>query len=358
MKEKILMKGNEALAEAAILAGCRFYAGYPITPQSEIPEYLAKRMPQAGGVFIQAESEISAANMIYGAGGAGARAMTSSSSPGISLKQEAISSLAAAEVPCVIVNMGRGGPGLGSIQGAQSDYFQSTKGGGHGDYRLLVFAPNSVQEMVDLTITAFDRADFYRNPALILGDGVIGQMMEPVLLPEAIDPESLPSKEWCAVGVKDRAKTNVVNTLYLNPEACEKHNMDLQEKYRQISVAETRWEEINTIDAEWVIVAYGISSRVALTVMQTAREKGMKIGIFRPITLWPFPKEALAHLAGRVKGFLVVEQSAGQMVEDVQLVVGDKKPIGFYGRPGGVLPKPAEILAYLEKFISEQGGQK
>ena len=358
MKEKILMKGNEALAEAAILAGCRFYAGYPITPQSEIPEYLAKRMPQAGGVFIQAESEIAAANMIYGAGGAGARAMTSSSSPGISLKQEAISTLAAAEVPCVVVNMGRGGPGLGSIQGAQSDYFQSTKGGGHGDYRLLVFAPNSVQEMVDLTVTAFDRADFYRNPALILGDGVIGQMMEPVLLPEAIDPKSLPKKEWCAVGTNGRTKTNVVNSLYLNPEACERHNLDLQEKYRKISESEVRWEEINTEDADWVIVAYGISSRMALTVMQTAREKGLKVGIFRPITLWPFPKAALKELSERVKGFLVVEQSAGQMLEDVQLVVGDRKPISFYGRAGGILPKPMEILAHLEEFIKEQGGQK
>lgn len=356
MKEKILMKGNEAMAEAAILAGCRFYAGYPITPQSEVPEYLAKRMPQEKGTFIQAESEIAAINMVYGAASSGSRAMTSSSSPGISLKQEGISTLAGAEVPCLVVNIGRAGPGLGSIQGAQCDYFQATKGGGHGDYRLLVFAPNSVQEMVDLTIAAFERADFYRNPSMILGDGVIGQMMEPVLLPDPV--ASLPEKKWAAVGMGDRENTNVINSLYLAADKCEVHNLDLQEKYRVMEASEARWEELYTEDAEWIIVAYGISSRVALTVCQKAQGKGIKVGIFRPITLWPYPTKALQTLAKKVKGFLVVEQSAGQMVEDVRLAIGNEQPISFYGRMGGVLPKPDDILQHLEAFIQNEGGRK
>lgn len=355
MKEKVLMKGNEALAEAAIIAGCRHYFGYPITPQTEIPEYLARRMPQVDGVFLQAESELASINMVYGAAGAGARVMTSSSSPGISLMQETISTIAAAELPCVIVNISRGGPGLGSIQGAQSDYLQSTKGGGHGDYRLLVLAPNSVQEMADLTVLAFDRADHYRTPVLLLGDGVVGQMMEPVILPEPVI--EFPLKPWASSGCKGRADTNIINSLYLNAEQCERHNLDLQAKYKEIAQKEIRWEEKETEDAEWLLVAYGISSRIALTVLQKAREEGMKVGIFRPITLWPFPSEALAKVSKRIKGILVIEQNAGQMIEDVRLAVGEKVPIDFHGRMGGVLPEPYEILEQLKNFIQQEGGE-
>ena len=355
MKEKVLMKGNEALAEAAILAGCRFYAGYPITPQSEIPEYLAKRMPQVEGLFLQAESEIASINMVYGAAGAGGRAMTSSSSPGISLMQETISSLAAAELPCLIVNMARGGPGLGSIQGAQSDYIQSTRGGGHGDYRLFVLAPNSAQEMIDLTFLAFERADFYRIPALILGDGTLGQMMEPVEFPDPIT--SQPARDWAATGFSGREERNIINTLYLGKGECEDHNVKLQAKYRLMEANEVRWEEIGTEDAEWVIVAYGISSRIALSAMQMGREKGLKIGIFRPITLWPFPVEPLKALIPKVKGFISVEQSAGQLIEDIRLTVEGAKPVGFYGRPGGSMLRADEVLTYVEKFIEEQGGR-
>ena len=355
MKEKVLMKGNEAIAEAAIIAGCRHYFGYPITPQTEIPEYLARRMPQVDGVFLQAESELASINMVYGAAGAGARAMTSSSSPGISLMQETISTLAAAELPCVVVNISRGGPGLGSIQGAQSDYLQSTKGGGHGDYRLLVLAPNSVQEMADLTVIAFDRADHYRTPVLLLGDGVIGQMMEPVILPEPVT-EILP-KLWASSGTKGRAETNVINSLYLNAEQCEQHNLDLQAKYQEIKRKEVRWEERGTEDAEWLLVAYGISSRIALTVMQKAWEEGLGVGIFRPITLWPFPSEALANVSKKIKGILIIEQNAGQMIEDVRLAVGEELPIDFHGRMGGVLPEPYEILEQLKKFVQQEGGE-
>lgn len=355
MKEKVLMKGNEAMAEAAILAGCRFYAGYPITPQSEVPEYLARRMPEVNGTFLQAESEVASINVIYGAAGSGARAMTSSSSPGYSLMQEGMSTLAGAEVACVVANIGRAGPGLGAIQGAQGDYFQVTKGGGHGDYRLLVYAPNSVQEMVDYTIKAFDRADHYRAPVMLLGDGVIGQMMEPVLLPDPI--ESLPEKDWAAKGQGTREHINIINSLHLNIVELEKHNLKLQAKYEEMKKHETLWEEIYLEDAEWVLIAYGISSRVALTVAQKAREQGLKVGVFRPITLFPFPTEALQKVSARVKGFLVVEQSAGQMIEDVKLSVGLDKPVEFYGKMGGLLPDPEEILAHL-KEMQQEGGRK
>lgn len=341
MKESILMKGNEAIGEGLILAGCRHYFGYPITPQTEIPEYLAKRLPEAGGVFLQAESEIAAINMVYGTASAGKRVMTTSSSPGISLKQEGISSIAAAELPCVIVNVGRGGPGVGTIQGSQSDYFQSTKGGGHGDYRLLVLAPNSVQEMIDFTLLAFDRADHYRTPVLILSDGIIGQMMEPVTLPAPVT--DLPAKPWACTGCEGRSPQHITS-LYLQAEKCEAHNKALQAKYAAIAAKETRWEEIQTEDADVVLVAYGISSRIALTVVQKARAEGLKVGLFRPITLWPFPSKAIEALAGKGAKFLVVEQSAGQMVEDVRLAANCKAEVAFHGRMGGILPRPADIM--------------
>jgi len=345
MSKQILMKGNEAIAEAAILAGCRHYFGYPITPQTEIPEYLSRRLPQVDGVFVQAESEIAAINMVYGAAAAGVRAMTSSSGPGLSLKQETLSSLAAAELPCVVVNISRGGPGIGTIQGAQGDYFQSTRGGGHGDYRLLVLAPASVQELVDLTVLAFDRADAYRNPVLILGDGVLGQMMEPVTLPGPVS--SLPEKPWAASGERGRGHTNTITTLYLQTGPCEAHNRHLQDKYARMAEAEVRWQEYETEDADLILVAFGISARIAMSAMHEARQAGLKVGVFRPVSLWPFPYAPLAGLARKAKGFLVVEQNAGQMVEDVRLAVECLAPVRFHGRTGGSLPDPGDILAEL-----------
>ena len=354
MKEQVLMKGNEAIGEGLILAGCRHYFGYPITPQTEIPEYLAKRFPEIGGVFVQAESEIASINMVYGAAAAGMRVMTSSSSPGISLKQEGISTLAAAELPCVIVNICRGGPGVGTIQAAQSDYFQSTKGGGHGDYRLLVFAPNSVQELMDFTILAFDRADHYRMPVLILGDGITGQMMEPVTFPDPIDPKTLPKKPWSCTGCEGR-EPNIITSLYLQAPRCEAHNKDLQAKYAEVAKNELRWEEINLDDADIVIVAYGISSRIALTAIQKARAEGIKVGMLRPVTLWPFPYEPIRKLAEQGKKFLVCEQSAGQMVEDVRLAANGKGEVSFYGRMGGVLLNQQEILDTIRDLSRNKG---
>lgn len=351
---KQLMKGNEAIGEAAITAGCRYFFGYPITPQNELPQFMSRRMPQVDGVFLQAESEVAAINMVYGAAGAGARVMTSSSSPGISLKQEGISYIAGAELPCVIVNIIRGGPGLGGIQPAQSDYFQATKGGGHGDYRLLVYAPASVQEMVDLTMEAFDAADYYRNPVMILGDGVLGQMMEPVefKLPQGRD---LPAKDWATVpGPKDR-KPNVINSLAMQAEKLEQHNMKLQEKYRQITEKEQRYELFNCEDAELVFVAYGTTARIVKSAIRTLREEGIKAGLLRPITLWPYPQKAFDQLPQSVKHFLAVEMSAGQMVEDVRLAVNGQKPVHFYGRTGGMIPSPVEII---EKAKAVLGGGK
>ncbi len=343
MSGKILMKGNEAIAEAAILAGCRNYYGYPITPQSEIAEYLAWRMFEVDGVFLQAESEIAAISMVFGAAACGARAMTSSSGPGLCLKQETISHMAATEIPCLIVNVARGGPGLGSIQGAQSDYFQATRGGGNGDYSLIVYAPNSVQEMVDYTMLAFAKGDQYRIPVLMLSDGVIGQMMEPVALP---GPETdFPEKPWAARGYD--GKTRVHESFFLDSGDCEAHNIYLQEKYATITARETRWEASCVEDADLVLVAYGICSRICLTVMDAAREEGLKVGLVRPITLWPFPDKPLRALAEQGRRFLVVEQSAGQMVTDVRLAIGDRAHLEFYGRTGGVLPKSGEILARL-----------
>ncbi len=352
MSEKILMKGNEAIGEAAVVAGCRHYFGYPITPQSELIEYMARRMPQVEGVFLQAESEISAINMVYGASAAGCRVMTSSSSPGVSLKQEGISYLNGAQLPCVVVNMQRGGPGLGSIQPGQADYFQATKGGGHGDYHNIVLAPNSVQEMADITIDAFDIADKWRNPVMLLGDGALGQMMEPVEFRES--KSSSVEKPWATTGLRGRTAHNIVNSLFLQPDLMENHNHVLQAKYKKIAEAETRWESIQTEDAELIVSAYGITSRIAQTAMTKARAAGVKVGMIRPITLWPFPEKPIAEAARTAKSFLVFEMSAGQMVEDVKLAVNGACPVHFYGRTGGMLPTPKELY---EKIMSVARGE-
>ena len=350
MAEQILMKGNEAIAEAAVRAGCRFFAGYPITPQNEIPEYMARRLWEVGGAFIQAESEVSAVNMVYGAAGAGARAMTSSSSPGISLKQEGISYMAGAELPALVVNMVRAGPGLGGIQPAQGDYFQATKGGGHGDYRMVVFVPASVQEAIDLVGEAFEIAERYRNPVMILGDAVLGQMMEPVTLPEPVDLSKIPQKTWATTGTGGARTPNVINSLYLDAELCEKHNFKLQEKYRQMAEREVRFEELNVDDADIILTAYGTSARVAVSAMKRARAEGLKVGMIRPITAWPFPYEPFRKASERVKAFLDVEMSAGQMIEDVRLAVQDRAPIFFYNRMGGMVPTPKAVLEEIRKI--------
>jgi len=357
MSEKVLMKGNEAIGEAAVLAGCRYYFGYPITPQSELPAYLAKRLPEVEGVFLQAESEVSAINMVYGAAGAGARVMTSSSSPGVSLKQEGISYIAAAELPCLIVNVVRGGPGLGNISPAQSDYFQATRGGGHGDYRTLVLAPNSVQEMSDLTIRGFELADAFRNPVLVLVDGVLGQMMEPVLLPEPTDYDKN-SKKWALSGKSPNRDRNLCTTIFLDVDQLEQHNWHLYQKYQVISDEFTtgKWKDYScelheTEDAEIILVGYGIISRILKTVVEKCRKRGIKAGLVRPISLWPFPTKAIAELAPKTKQFLVVEMSTGQMVEDVKLAVDGKKPVYFFGRTGGTIPSDFEILNEVDKIV-------
>lgn len=351
---KVLMKGNEAIAEAAIQAGCRFFFGYPITPQNEIPAYMAKRLPKEGGTFLQAESEVAAINMVYGASGAGARVMTSSSSPGISLKQEGISYIAGAQLPCVIVNIVRGGPGLGGIQPAQSDYFQAVKGGGHGDYHLVVYAPATIQEAVDVTMTAFDVADQYRTPVMILGDGMLGQMMEPVEFNEP-KKRDLPEKTWATTGCDGSRERNIVNSLYLNPAELEAVVIKMFEKYEEIKKNETMVEIYNCDDAQIIIAAYGTTSRIAKSVIETAAKKGIKVGLIRPITVWPFPTETFENYADRnhVKAFLSVEMSMGQMVEDVRLAVNGKKPVYFTGRTGGMVPTPKEILAKIDSIMEE-----
>lgn len=348
------MKGNEACAEAVIQAGCRFYAGYPITPQNEIPEYMSWRMSEVGGVFIQAESELAAINMVYGASAAGERAMTSSSSPGISLMQEGISYLAGAELPAVIVNMQRGGPGLGNISGSQADYFQAVKGGGHGDYRLLVLAPYSVQELWDLTMLAFDKADEYRNPVIILGDGVIGQMMEPIYQKPYIAPENLPPKTWAVTGAKGR-KPHVIKSLYMGEGELERRNYILQAKYKMMKEKEVRAEEFMTENAEILLVAFGIAARVCLSAIRELRRAGIKAGLLRPVTLWPFPEERLRELSRKIKRFLVVELNAGQMLEDVRLSIRDGE-IFFYGRPGGALISPLEVKNKVIELIEIKSG--
>ena len=352
MAEKVLMKGNEAIAEAAIKAGCRHYFGYPITPQTEIAAYMAKRMPKIGGVFLQAESEVSAINMVYGVAGTGYRVMTSSSSPGISLKQEGISYIAGADLPALIVNVQRGGPGLGGIQPSQSDYFQSVKGGGHGDYRLIVLTPASVQEMADLTILAFDLAEKYRVPAMLLADGTMGQMMEPVELPEV---EYTPKEQdWTVRGTEMKRKHNIINSLYLSPEELERTNFERFERYKQIEENEVRYEEFMMEDAEYCVVAFGIASRVSKNAVIAARNMGIKVGMIRPITIWPFPVKPIAEAANKVKSFLSVELSMGQMIEDVKLASECKKPVYLCNRVGGMIPTPEQVLESIKKMA---GGQ-
>jgi len=349
--EKKFMTGNEAIAEAAIQAGCRYFFGYPITPQNEIPEYMSKRLPEVGGVYLQAESEVAAINMLFGAAGTGARVMTSSSGPGISLMQEGISFLVAAHLPCVIVNIMRGGPGLGGIQPSQSDYFQATKGGGHGDYNLLVLAPYTVQEAVSLTIEAFDLADKYRNPVMILGDGYLGQMMEPAEFKKTAPPK-LPTKTWALTGAKGRPP-NIIRTLYLDPEALEKVNLEINRKIQRMIKNEVRVETYQTDDAEVVIAAYGIVARIAKTAIKVLREKGIKVGMVRPITVFPFPYETFEKVANKVEKFLVAEMSFGQMLEDVKLGICGKAQIKFYGRTGGMVPSYEEIVTETEKLVKE-----
>jgi len=350
MSKKILMGGNEAVGEAAIQANCRYYFGYPITPQNELTAYMARRLPQVGGVFLQSESELAAISMVYGAAAAGVRAMTSSSSPGISLKQEGISYLAGAELPAVIVNIVRGGPGLGNIAPAQSDYFQATRGGGHGDYRTIVLAPSTVQEMFDLTRLAFDLADQYRHPVIILGDGLLGQMMEPIEIRPPHAPRLTPTeKPWALTGAKGRPH-RLIRSLYLGEGVLEKHNQRLQERYRKISREEGRYEAISLEDAEVVLVAYGTSARISRAALARGRKESLKVGMLRPITLWPFPSDVMSRVASRTKAFLVVEMSAGQMVEDVRLAVEGKCPIHFYGRMGGEVPTAEEILEEIKKI--------
>lgn len=338
---KVLMKGNEALAEGAIRAGCKAFFGYPITPQNEVPSYFAEHLPKNGGVFLQAESEVSAINMVYGAAGAGVRVMTSSSSPGISLKAEGISYIAAAELPCVIVNIVRCGPGLGGILPGQGDYFQATKGGGHGDYRLIVLAPGSVQEMADLAREAFRLAEKWNNPVMILGDGILGQMMEPVEFAE--NPLPAVEKPWATTGAKGR-KPNVVNTLDIVGESLEKRNFELVKKYERIRAEEQQWQEINTEDADLILVGYGTVARIARSAMEMAREKGLKVGLIRPITLFPFPDKAFEQVKSKGTDLLVVELSAGQMIEDVKLAVNGNCRVDFYNRMGGMVPTPQEIV--------------
>ena len=347
MAEKVLMKGNEAIAEAAIRAGCRHYFGYPITPQTEIAAYMAKRMPKIGGTFLQAESEIAAINMVYGVAGAGFRVMTSSSSPGVSLKQEGISYIAGSDLPALIVNVQRGGPGLGGIQPSQSDYFQATKGGGHGDYHLIVLAPASVQEMADLTVKAFDLSDKYRIPAMLLADGTMGQMMEPVSL-EGITEHKV-EKPWAVTGTQMKRKHNIINSLYLKPEELEKINFARYERYAEVEKNEPMWEEYMMEDAEYCVVAYGIAARVSKNAVTAARANGVKVGLIRPITLWPFPTEALAAAAKKVKAFVSVELSMGQMIEDIRLATGCSRPVTLCNRAGGMIPDPEQVFEAIAK---------
>lgn len=350
---RVLMTGNDAIGEGAVRAGCDAYFGYPITPQNEITCFMARRMAELGRVFIQAESEIAAISMVYGVAAAGKRAMTSSSSPGISLKQEGISFLAAAEMPAVIVNVQRGGPGLGNIAPAQGDYFQAVKGGGHGDYHQIVLAPDSVQEMQDLTLLGFALADKYRNPAMILTDGRLGQMMEPLRLYTG-KPPRVPPKPWALTGAKGRA-ANMVRSLFLEDGALERHNLHLQKKYRRIAQHEVRYEERMTRECDILIVAYGTSARIAKGALDNARAAGIRVGLLRPITLWPFPSERIAKIAARTKGVLVVEMSAGQMVEDVRLAVRDAAPVYFAGRMGGAVPTVSDVVKVIKQISKATG---
>ena len=352
---KILMKGNEAFGKAAMVAGCKYFFGYPITPQSELPEYLSRELPAIGGTFVQAESEVAAINMVYGAGGCGARVLTSSSSPGIALKQEGITYCAGAEVPCVILNVVRGGPGLGSIQPSQSDYFMTTRGGGDGDYRTPVYAPASVQEACDMIMDAFDVAELYRTPVLVLLDGMIGQMMEPVDFDKPRKQRELPSKEgWATTGTKGKRKPNIINSLYLSPEILEEHNYHLQRKYDVIEANELQYEMDRTEDAELVFVAYGTMARVVKNCVNEMRAEGYKVGLIRPKTVWPYPYKAFDEIPA-CKNLFVIEMRLGQMVEDVKLGSNGRYPVHFYGRPGGMVPEPKEIIARAKEIM---GGVK
>ena len=347
MAQRVLMKGNEAIAEAAIRAGCRHYFGYPITPQTEIAAYMAKKMPKIGGVFLQAESEIASINMVYGAAATGCRVMTSSSSPGISLKSEGLSYIAGSDIPALVVNVQRGGPGLGGIQPSQSDYFQATKGGGHGDYRMIVLAPASVQEMASLTIKGFNLADKYLMTSMILADGTIGQMMEPISFEDA-EIEKY-EKPWALTGTEGKRKHNIVNSLYLQPDALEKTNFERYERYAIVEENEPMWEEYMMEDAEICVVAFGIASRVAKNAVVAARAEGIKVGLIRPITLWPFPKKALEKAADQVKSFVCVELNMGQMIEDVRLYTGCKKPVRGASKYPRISGSPDEVLASIRR---------
>ena len=354
MTEKVLMKGNEAIAEAAILAGCRYYFGYPITPQTEVAAYMAKRMPKIGGTFLQAESEVAAINMVYGVSSAGKRVMTSSSSPGISLKSEGLSYLAGSDLPALVVNVQRGGPGLGGIQPSQSDYFQATKGGGHGDYKMIVLAPASVQEMASLTVKGFDLADKYRMTSMILADGTMGQMMEPVSL-EKVEA-TVCEKPWAVTGTKGERKHNIVNSLSLVPEELERLNFARFERYKKVEENEVMYESFMMDDAEICVVAFGIAARVSKNAIVEARKKGVKVGMIRPITLWPFPKKALLDAAEKAHTFISVELSMGQMIEDIELAIKCKRPVMLCNRVGGMIPSPNMVLEAIEK--ADKGGRK
>ncbi|WP_066499289.1 3-methyl-2-oxobutanoate dehydrogenase subunit VorB [Abyssisolibacter fermentans] len=351
---KILMKGNEAIGAAAIKAGCRYFFGYPITPQNEVPEYMARELPKVGGVFLQAESEVAAINMVYGASGAGARVMTSSSSPGIALKQEGISYIAGAELPCVVVNVVRGGPGLGGIQPAQSDYYQATRGGGNGDYRMPVYAPSSIQETVDLIMGAFDVADQYRTPVMILADGMIGQMMEPIEFKEPKKRELAP-KTWATTGTKDERKPNIINSLFIDPQELEDHCIRLEKKYDLIAQNECLVEEYKLEGAEIVVAAYGTTSRIVKNAIDKCAELGIKVGLIRPITLWPFPFASFEKIEDTTKAVLTVEMSTGQMIDDVKIAMNGRMPVEFYGRTGGMVPTPDAIVEKIKKIV---GGEK
>lgn len=356
MSEKFLMKGNEAIAEAAIRNGCIHFFGYPITPQTEVSAYMSKVLPKIGGTFLQAESEIAAINMVLGAASCGIRAMTSSSSPGISLKSEGISYIAGSDLPCVIMNVMRGGPGLGGIQPSQADYWQATKALGHGDFQLLAFAPSTVQEIVDLIGTAFDLSDKYRVPALILADGMLGQMMEPVEFPEKKEPSNAANKPYATTGTGEKRKPNIVNSLYLKPDQLENTIIERYKRYDEIKKNEVRCEEYLTDDAEIITVAYGATARVVRSAVEQARAEGIKAGLIRPITIWPFPAENIAKAAEKVDEILVVEMSMGQMVEDVQLYANGKSNVSFFGRTGGIVPSPKEVLNEIRRL--SKGGNK
>ncbi len=353
MSERVLVKGNEALAEAAVRAGCRHFFGYPITPQTEVAAYMARKMPKIGGVYLQAESEVAAINMVLGAAAAGVRTMTSSSSPGISLKTEGISYIAGSDLPCLIINIQRGGPGLGGIQPSQADYWQATRAPGHGDLHILVFAPNTVQEMVDMVYRAFELAETYRMPAMILADGLLGQMMEPVSFPEN-DDVKISDKPWAVNGHEGKREHNIANSLYLNPAMLEQKVRERFERYEIIKQKETMAEEYLMDDAQYAIVAYGATSRIAKAAIGMAREQGIKVGLIRPITLWPFPDKVVAKYKDQVDSFMSVEMSMGQMVDDVRLALDGAKPVSFFGRTGGIIPTPAEVF----EAIKQMGGAK